>query len=408
MPIYVMMSVSTLRPQFGQSGRFLRRKNLYLFCHTCEKTTSAYFFAAIAWIGKLEHWGARKGLEPVCTRQPREARDAGDLVYIGLRSTCAVTGALAFGFTLGLVVTYGLAGPRVVSVRLSDLETTASTRFDLQRPHGSQMPNSSGMRLASLEMPVSGFEAEDIDPLALARASGVFDRPQRLDSFDERFGASFGWSDTAPARAGDGDEDNARAPDPREVNTHPTIGRSASKQAASTLLASAAKKRVRTADLSQDLSSLPPADGHTAIYDISAHTVYMPNGRRLEAHSGLGNLMDDPRSISARGRGPTPPNVYDLMLREEPFHGIRAIRLNPVDESKMFGRDGILAHTYMLGPNGQSNGCVSFSNYNAFLTAYLSGEVARLVVVDHLANQPDPQPASQWFADTIKDLLGRS
>jgi len=27
--------------------------------------------------------------------------------------------------------------------------------------------------------------------------------------------------------------------------------------------------------------------------------------------------------------------VYDLTLREEPFHGVRAIRLNPVDESKM-------------------------------------------------------------------------
>ena len=110
----------------------------------------------------------------------------------------------------------------------------------------------------------------------------------------------------------------------------------------------------------------------------------------------------------AKGRGPTPPNVYDLTLREELFHGVRAIRLNPVDESKMFGRDGILAHTYMLGPNGQSNGCVSFSNYDAFLTAYLSGEVTRLVVVDHLENTPGPQPASQWFADTIKDLLGRS
>jgi hypothetical protein len=60
----------------------------------------------------------------------------------------------------------------------------------------------------------------------------------------------------------------------------------------------------------------------------------MPNGRRLEAHSGLGNLMDDPSFISAKGRGPTPPNVYDLTMREEPFHGVRAIRLNPVDESK--------------------------------------------------------------------------
>jgi Protein of unknown function (DUF2778) len=156
------------------------------------------------------------------------------------------------------------------------------------------------------------------------------------------------------------------------------------------------------------LSSLPPADSRTAVYDIAARTVYMPNGRRLEAHSGLGNLMDDPSYTSAKGRGPTPPNVYDLTLREEPFHGVRAIRLNPVDESKMFGRDGILAHTYMLGPNGQSNGCVSFSNYDAFLTAYLNGEVTRLVVVDHVADPPGPQPASQWFADIVKDVLRRT
>ena len=54
-------------------------------------------------------------------------------------------------------------------------------------------------------------------------------------------------------------------------------------------------------------------------------------------------------------------------LREELFHGVQAIRLNPVDDDKMFGRAGMLAHTYMLGPNGQSNGCVSFKDYRKFL-----------------------------------------
>jgi hypothetical protein len=326
-------------------------------------------------------------------------------------------GALAFGFTLGLVVTYRLAdaGPRAVSARLSDLEPTPSTSFDLRRPYGSQMPSTSGMRLASLEMPVSGFPPENIDPPALAGPTGFFgDRlllDERLDSFDERFGGAVVSSDTGPARTGESEEpaDAGRQPSlDLRATGQSAIGRAAPKPTAASALASAAKKRVRTADLSQDLSSLPPADSHTAVYDIAARTVYMPNGRRLEAHSGLGNLMDDPSYISAKGRGPTPPNVYDLTLREEPFHGVRAIRLNPVDESKMFGRDGILAHTYMLGPNGQSNGCVSFSNYNAFLTAYLSGEVTRLVVVEHLANTPGPQPASQWFADTIKDLFWRS
>jgi hypothetical protein len=61
MPIYVMMSVSTLRPQFGQSGRFLRRKYLYLFCHSCKKTASADFFAAIARIGKFRALGGAEG-----------------------------------------------------------------------------------------------------------------------------------------------------------------------------------------------------------------------------------------------------------------------------------------------------------------------------------------------------------
>jgi hypothetical protein len=60
---------------------------------------------------------------------------------------------------------------------------------------------------------------------------------------------------------------------------------------------------------------------------------------------------------------------------------VRALRLIPVDETKVFGRTGLLAHSYMLGPNGDSNGCVSFRDYDAFLQAYRNGEVKRLVVV---------------------------
>jgi hypothetical protein len=131
---------------------------------------------------------------------------------------------------------------------------------------------------------------------------------------------------------------------------------------------------------------LPEPDSHTAVYDISAHTVYLPNGEKLEAHSGLGDKLDDPRYVNLKDRGPTPPNVYELALRGELFHEVRALRLNPVGGDSMFGRDGILAHSYMLGPNGQSNGCVSFKDYPAFLHAYLRGEIDRLVVVSHLGN----------------------
>ena len=124
-----------------------------------------------------------------------------------------------------------------------------------------------------------------------------------------------------------------------------------------------------------------PSDRQTAVYDIAAHTVYMPDGTQLEAHSGLGSRLDDPRSVHERNLGATPPQVYELTPREQLFHGVQALRLNPVGGGGTFGRVGLLAHTYMLGPNGDSNGCVSFKNYQAFLQAYMQGTVKRLVVV---------------------------
>jgi len=123
-------------------------------------------------------------------------------------------------------------------------------------------------------------------------------------------------------------------------------------------------------------------DGVTAVYDISAHTVYMPDGTRLEAHSGLREKLDDPRYVNVRMRGATPPHTYDLVPRESLFHGVQALRLVPVGgDGAVFGRSGLLAHTYMLGPNGDSNGCVSFRDYEAFLRAFRTGKVKRLVVV---------------------------
>lgn len=126
-------------------------------------------------------------------------------------------------------------------------------------------------------------------------------------------------------------------------------------------------------------------DRFTAVYDISAHTVYLPNGTKLEAHSGLREHLDDPRFVHLRMRGATPPHVYDLSPREALFHGVQALRLTPVGgEGAIFGRAGLLAHTYMLGPNGDSNGCVSFRDYQSFLRAYKNGEIRRLAVVAHL------------------------
>jgi hypothetical protein len=134
-----------------------------------------------------------------------------------------------------------------------------------------------------------------------------------------------------------------------------------------------------------DLASLG-YDSTTAVYDISARAVYMPNGAKLEAHSGFGSLMDDPGHVSERMVGATPPNVYELKPREHLFHGVQALRMIPVGDSDMLGRSGLLTHSYMLGPNGDSNGCVSIRDYDKFLTAFTNGEIKRLVVVPSLGD----------------------
>ena len=130
------------------------------------------------------------------------------------------------------------------------------------------------------------------------------------------------------------------------------------------------------------LGGSPPYDRTTAVYDVSAKTVYLPDGTKLEAHSGLGSKMDDARYAHVRMQGVTPPHIYELKPREALFHGVPALRLNPVGgEDKIFGRDGLLAHTYMLGGNGQSNGCVSFKDYYAFLDAYKNKGIRKLAVL---------------------------
>ena len=130
------------------------------------------------------------------------------------------------------------------------------------------------------------------------------------------------------------------------------------------------------------LGGQPPYDKQTAVYDISAKMVYLPDGTKLEAHSGLGSKIDDVRYSHVRMHGVTPPHIYELTPREALFHGVPALRLNPIGgEQKIFGRTGLLAHTYMLGPNGDSNGCVSFKDYYAFLNAYRNQGIKRLAVL---------------------------
>ena len=126
-------------------------------------------------------------------------------------------------------------------------------------------------------------------------------------------------------------------------------------------------------------------DHYTAVYDISARVVYLPDGTQLEAHSGLGQALDNPRYVAERAVGPTPPHVYELTLREGSFHGVQAIRLNPVGEGGILraGRDCSPTRS-CSAPTAISNGCVSFRDYEAFLRAYQNGQVKKLAVVAKL------------------------
>lgn len=128
-----------------------------------------------------------------------------------------------------------------------------------------------------------------------------------------------------------------------------------------------------------------PYDLKTAVYVITEAKVYLPDGSVHEAHSGLGDKMDKPRYAHVRMHGVTPPHVYRMKMREALFHGVEAIRLLPLKgEAAIHGRDGLLAHTYMLGPSGQSNGCISFKNYAPFLKAFKEGRIDRVAVIEKI------------------------
>lgn len=128
----------------------------------------------------------------------------------------------------------------------------------------------------------------------------------------------------------------------------------------------------------------PGTGRRVAVYDISAGLVHMPNGERLEAHSGRGRMRDNPSFSHVKMRGPTPPSTYRLSMREARFHGVEALRLTPVDGVAPHGRVGLLAHTYLLRVPGDSSGCIVFKDYRRFLAAFKRGDVERIVVVPRM------------------------
>jgi hypothetical protein len=351
------------------------------------------------------------------------------LLRIGVGQIAAGVAAFAIGFIsyvwLTLDTETATAGSRVAATSVSETidpeladrpSITAGWLFE----DGDQTAHVAEFAFKEPE-PLSAHSSfGDRFSFDLASAPSSLLRPSLpAESFDDRFGDLLAANVTAPSATA---EPRATAP---RVAAGPPMPRPAPKRSSQSgfQLASASDTSVTLAyapsapakgagsglkDLKLKDSDPAADNSRTAIYDITSRIVYLPNGRRLEAHSGLGSQMDDPRYVHAKGTGPTPPNVYDLKMREAPFHGDRAIRLIPADESKMHGRDGILAHSYLLGPSGESNGCVSFKDYAAFLDAFERGEINRLVVVERLTDPPSPKTAADWLSNMFKDFFRRS
>ena len=97
-------------------------------------------------------------------------------------------------------------------------------------------------------------------------------------------------------------------------------------------------------------------------------------------------MADNPRYVHVKMNGPTPPNTYKLSMREKRFHGVEAIRMTPIGDQTMHGRDGMLAHSYLLrGGREESHGCVAFEDYPRFLKAFKQGKVTHMVVVPSMS-----------------------
>lgn len=324
------------------------------------------------------------------------------MVRVGVRSLSFGIAAVALGFVLKYPGTQpGSADAEFPVVRAG---FSVFTKIQPDKVPAKSQPQADRVQVASLD-PQAGFDAvgngrdnqADASVSVLPKASfeeRFASLGEPTASFDERFGPTKSEPKSEPTGSvrlpRDQDDESADRPEARLPEAPP--------------LPPVAKRHIRPGQVRRD--AVPTADkGRTAIYDISARVVYLPDGRRLEAHSGLGKFKDNPRHVHLRMRGSTPPNLYKLSMRERLFHGVRALRMTPTDKGKMHGRAGILAHTYMLGPNGQSNGCVSFKDYQAFLKAYLNGEITHIAVVDRLDNPPGPKFASGWLPDVIKNLF---
>jgi hypothetical protein len=310
---------------------------------------------------------------------------------------------VAVAFAIKSLGTYtpglGFAGLHSDHVTISVIQKWQPNRSVDQEPAFSQVSGNAVVRVA-------GLATETSPPESMISFADRFASVDGVATWRRRVALTVVKAEPVAFEHSTATETALRVSVPDDKSASPIFGRAAAARVAHAPITTTSVNGDVRAPKSRHASlSSRDNQNRTAIYDISSQVVYLPNGRRLEAHSGFGSYMDDPRYVHIKRKGSTPPNTYRLVLREKPFHGVQALRLIPIGTGNMFDRDGILAHPYFLGPNGQSNGCVSFADYPAFLNAYLNGEIDRLVVVERLEGPPNPMIAAAWFTTAIKGLL---
>ena len=245
------------------------------------------------------------------------------------------------------------------------------------------------------ELAYAAAEASPDSPVQLALASLALD-PYGLDEGEPVSGEDYGPDavglppekpDSKPATA---DAEPEAKPERKLRETADDPALTARKPAGNDRQGSqqelAYAKPDKPAGAFNNLFNTPKAGKGVAIYDISAAVVHMPDGTKLEAHSGIGKMVDNPRYVHVKMNGPTPPNTYKLSMREKRFHGAEAVRMTPIGDQTMHGRDGILAHPYLLrGGRAESHGCVAIKDYQRFLKAFKQGKVTHIVVVPSMS-----------------------
>jgi hypothetical protein len=238
------------------------------FC-AAGRASPRLFFAAIALFPASGNGGTR--VRGAKLHIEMRGGDRAVLIRPGSRLICAGIAALAIGFALGL---------RAVPSRVSVSETMQPKNFDNRASLGSQIPDSRELRAASLETG-AGFEYATEEPDRRATSTRGRDSSAEdltIDStaasFEERFA---GAADSPISRQTTGHLLLPSSDMEGHAGARPTVSQS-TRGLPSAIVS---KKQLQLADASapEDSSSPPDADAHTAIYDIAAHRVYLPNGQ---------------------------------------------------------------------------------------------------------------------------------